>query len=46
MVVMDQFTRRIIGFAAICSADRNVIAIDDDRWRSYCRGLYQLPSAA
>lgn len=29
-----------------CPADRNVIALDDYRWRSHCRGLYQLPAAA
>jgi transposase InsO family protein len=30
----------------VCSIDRNVIGLDDYRWRSHCRGLYQLPAAA
>jgi transposase InsO family protein len=30
----------------ICSTRRRVIALDDYRWRSHCRGLYQLPAAA
>lgn len=34
------------GVTPICSADRNVIGLDDYRWRSHCRGLYQLPAAA
>jgi putative transposase len=34
------------GVTPICSTDRHVIALDDYRWRSHCRGLYQLPAAA
>jgi putative transposase len=34
------------GVTPICSTDRSVIALDDYRWRSHCRGLYQLPAAA
>ncbi len=34
------------GVTPICSTDRNVIALGDYRWRSHCRGLYQLPAAA
>ncbi|MDY6945013.1 MAG: integrase core domain-containing protein [Pseudomonadota bacterium] len=34
------------GVPPVCSADRNVIALDDYRWRSHCGGLYQLPAAA
>jgi putative transposase len=34
------------GIPPVCSIDRSVIALDDFRWRSHCRGLYQLPAAA
>jgi transposase InsO family protein len=34
------------GVTPICSTDRNVIALDEYQWRSYCRGLYELPAAA
>lgn len=34
------------GVTPVCPTDRNVIALDDYRWRSHCRGLYQLPAAA
>jgi hypothetical protein len=34
------------GVTPVCSTDRNVIGLDDYRWRSHCRGLYHLPAAA
>jgi putative transposase len=34
------------GVTPICPTDRSVMALDDYRWQSHCRGLYQLPAAA
>ena len=42
LVVMDQFTRRIVALGhTVAGADLN-----DVRWASRCRGLVQLPMAA
>ena len=40
MVVMDQYTRRIIGFS------KKIVDINNYRWEKHCRGLFQLPVAA
>ena len=34
------------GIPPSCPTDRAVIALEDYRWQSHCRGLYQLPAAA
>jgi hypothetical protein len=44
MVVMDQYTRRIIGFGV--HAGNVVVGINSYRWQKHCRGLFQLPVAA
>jgi putative transposase len=56
MVVMDVFTRRIIGFgverADLCGASRSGqpppahAVLDHYAWRHHCRGLFQMPIAA
>ncbi len=42
----DRVHASLKGLTPICPTDRNVIALDDYRWRYHCRGLYQLPTAA
>ncbi len=56
MVVMDQFTRRIIDFAVhagvldgltVCRMFISTVArLGDYRWKERCRRLYQQPEAA
>jgi hypothetical protein len=47
LVVMDQCTRRIIGFGLQKEAPpRPVANFQFYRWESHCRGLYQTPVAA
>jgi hypothetical protein len=55
LVVMDQFTRRIIGFGvhagdtpaeAAGGTSKLQPKLNYFRWQTHCRGLYQLPAAA
>ncbi len=51
LVVMDQFTRRIIGFGVHCGnvdgiAPFSKADLNGYQWQTHCRGLYQLPLAA
>jgi hypothetical protein len=55
MVVMDQYTRRIIGFGVHAGRDsrtpdesieHKVVDINQYHWDKHCRGLFQIPVAA
>jgi len=47
LVVMDQFTRRIVGLPeATASGPASPISFASYRWQKHCRGLYQTPVAA
>ena len=42
----DRVHASLNGATPVCSTDRHVIALDDYRLQSHCRGLYELPAAA
>lgn len=52
MVVMDIYTRRIIGFGVLFGVtpvektDGKIINTSQNQWERDCRGLFELPIAA